>query len=121
AAPEPNRQSAAETLIAPVPSANLIAPTPVAPMPPIPTAPALDITGSVKPPTPLAPQPPAPIAAGGCGARVVGGLTEPVMSNAGAVGIGGIGATGVGAIRLALGTGAMSVSAADWRFGSGAA
>ncbi|TMJ03460.1 MAG: hypothetical protein E6G97_10025 [Alphaproteobacteria bacterium] len=64
--PEPIRQSAAETLIAPTPSVNLIAPTPVmapAPPPPAPVTPAADVTGSVRPPMNIAPQPPAPIAA----------------------------------------------------------
>ena len=47
--------------------------------------------------------------------------TEPVTSEAGMVGTGAGGATGPGAMRLTLGVGAMSVSAADWRLGSGAA
>ncbi len=66
-APAASRQSAAEPLVAPIPSANLMAPTPVLPpapaSAPAPAAPAADITGSVKPPMNIAPQAPVPIAA----------------------------------------------------------
>jgi localization factor PodJL len=64
--PEPSRQSITEPLIAPTPSVNLIAPTPVAPPAPVEPAPAPaapDVTGSVKPPMSIAPQAAAPVAA----------------------------------------------------------
>src|SRR5204862_1063188 len=62
----PSRPTA-EPLVAPIPSVNLIAPTPVLPpapaSTPIPIAPAADVTGSVKPPMNIAPLAPSPVAA----------------------------------------------------------
>jgi localization factor PodJL len=54
AAQPPGRQSAAEPLVAPTPTANLMAPTPVAPPAPAPAPAANDVTGSVKPPMNIA-------------------------------------------------------------------
>jgi len=58
AAQPPSRQSAAEPLVAPVPTASLISPTPVpSPIPasqPAPAAAPADVTGSVKPPMNIA-------------------------------------------------------------------
>jgi localization factor PodJL len=94
-APEPTRQSAADPLVAPIPSANLIAPTPVAPPAPVQPAAAVpaDVTGSVKSPMNIAPQAPAPIAAAASQAQPTAaadklppGIGGPALRSAAAAG-----------------------------------
>jgi localization factor PodJL len=50
----PGRQAAAQPLVAPIPTASLIAPPPSQPAPAAPAAPAAEVTGSAKPPLNIA-------------------------------------------------------------------
>ena len=94
AQPAPERQSSVQPLIAPTPTASLIAPTPVA-TPPVPASeparPAAETTGSVKPPLNIAafaakPADAAPAPSGSLADKLPAAIAGPALRAAAASG-----------------------------------